>query len=140
MTTPFGNGAVLGLTEVELAQAEALCAQATPGPWVWAEETFNRRASGDRPEWAYLLLGPAAACMAGVPAGDLDAADFDQVMGLPWSSVEGNVLVNAVPTPEDQLFIAAARELLPRALAEVRRLRKRVAELADRDGQAAAAP
>jgi hypothetical protein len=59
------NGTIPGLTEVELAQAEALCRAATPGPWEWAEERFNRRAGGDRAEWAYLLLGPAAGCMAG---------------------------------------------------------------------------
>jgi hypothetical protein len=91
----LGNGRAVGLTERELEEAEALCAAATPGPWT--KFRLNPRPSPRHRAFLCTLF------------------------------VRGQWLFHRVTDPglleADADFIAAARGLVPRLLAEVRRLR-----------------
>jgi len=91
-----GDMEVSPLTAAELAEIEARCEAATPGPWKHDPDTAEMAIDGPREE------GVVAGCgCCGSPFGVLD-----------------NTVAMANGT-----FIAHARTDVPRLLAEVRRLR-----------------
>jgi hypothetical protein len=122
------------LTNERLAEIRARCEAATPGPWIWDEKRFNERLRrrGERKNshkrFVYALHGACNMCMFGC-RDDIDHGPFDyhSVMYLNWYSVKGNVLAGASPMPKDATFIAHARDDIPELLAEIDRLRVRLA-------------
>lgn len=99
------------MTEERLAQLEALCRQATPGPW----KARHRH--------------------VGNPSNDFA---WDESAGLGWEIEElDRPMRGQFVRGADAHFIAEARTALPEALAEVRRLRGQQAQiqevLRDRD-------
>ena len=90
------------LTDVELAAIERRCAEASPGPWQAFVEGRDH-VSGD----TFIMIG----------LGDERGADMyvsqDDERGRRWAAAQ------------DLDFIAAARQDIPRLIAEVRRLRSR---------------
>lgn len=91
------------LSDADLDRLEALAEGATPGPW---ERVTSQRIDG--PDYAEVICPGRVECMAHCYGGS--------------STIEGDNL------DADLEFIAFARDALPRALAELRVLRERVAE------------
>lgn len=97
------------LTDADLAAIEQRCAQATPGPWLAWLETRHGTGGG-----SFIQLN--------------HDPDLDDEM-----YVRRFVGIEEVPHLDAQLeadldFMAEARQDVPRLLAEVRRLRARLAE------------
>jgi len=89
------------LSEKQLGLLEALCDQATPGPWSYAEDD----SSG-----VWRILGPEGERLFEEPSSDSDEDT---------GSFDGS--------SADYRLVAAARTALPRLIAEVRQLRRAVA-------------
>ena len=102
---PIVKNAMEELTEQELADIRARCEAATGGPWRFVEEGRDNT-SGD----SFIMTGPPRG-----RNGDLY---------LTTDKRDGS--------HADYEFIAHARQDIPRLLDEVERLRKLVAELANR--------
>jgi hypothetical protein len=117
-------------TAEELDYWRGLCRQATPGPWSWNEGKWNAKYPSKkdvRRRLVYCLQGPAH-----LPpiTESLDSQyDHPTVMVLHWSSVKGDTLANASPSPPNRKFIVEARTALPRLLDYVSELEQEIARL-----------
>lgn len=136
---------------IDLEQIEKRCAAATAGPWKWRENDFrprymqqmrngNWRARPGRKandSWVFLLVAPSNheasddkdELARQIERGRIDEYDFRHIFALRWNQVRGNNLWNATPSEADCAFIEASRTDIPELVAEVKRLRARVAEL-----------
>jgi hypothetical protein len=118
------------VTDADLDSWEKLCAEAAPGPWRWRRwnepsgefATPNRRRKsgwsdsvGDH--YALLLQGKS-------PYANPDCHDA-HILGIPWPSRRVSLIITGLGH-EEEAFIAESRMIIPRLLAEVRRLRKSV--------------
>ena len=116
------------MDDSRLAELDALCAAATPGPWAWDDHSY------DDGQPAILLSTYHGPELPGFPMADDGSANED---GTPDLLLEKGVLLERIspeassfcetPLGGDLAFIAAARTALPELIAEVRRLRAELA-------------
>lgn len=108
------------ITDEQLAAWEALCEQATPGPWEWNDVEDNSGWSDD----FYSAVGLVSLSLRHEYGGKVLCTEPESVL-LTMEGEEGHQ--GGLPTvdgrPEDLNFITTARIALPALLAEVRRLR-----------------
>jgi hypothetical protein len=119
----------------DLARWRSMAEQATPVPWTWNEGAWNDRIDKRYPKgqrlrdhFVYALQGvshyqdPPGARWA-------DPYEFPRVMWLRWSSIRGDELHHASPSPQDREFIAETRIAFPRVLDYVQFLEQENARL-----------
>lgn len=117
------------MTESELAEIEVRVAKATPGPW-YARATddvafMNARYVGTQP----VAPGDAEFRHDGLCGLSEDGGDSRNVVAITLLQLPR--LADLDECDENTEFIAHAREDVPRLVAEVRRLRARLAELGE---------
>ncbi len=88
------------MTEDQIAEIQARCDAATPGPWEWDQERGRPVTLADLEEDGYPLTRMSILSIGG---------------GAWRNRIEGR--------PDDEEFIARAREDVPLLLAEIKRLR-----------------
>jgi len=101
-------------------------AKATPGPWQWMHDHFNKRIKQASQKWVYLLCGRLREDSLPVSEQYVDEFDRRCLWGLRWSTVKRG---RALATPEaphdhDREFIVAACNAARPLGKEVLRLRE----------------
>lgn len=120
----------------EAQQWQELCEKATPGPWADLSDMYNRAMQAykkTRGRWYHgtkaastivTLIGRSVVRGKPIEERDIPVAvdywDIRRVISLRWSAFSKGMtsIGEGFFRPEDAVFIAAAREALPRLLAE----------------------